>query len=87
MDRPACRNGRRRPLLLPHAAASISFRADQTVSGVAINMLALGSTLFVVKLIYGKAQTDKIPEPFYKTDIPGLSSIPVAGEIFSRMYM
>ncbi|MCZ0068936.1 ABC transporter permease [Bacillus sonorensis] len=67
---------------LLHAAASISFRADQTVSGVAINMLALGSTLFVVKLIYGKAQTDKIPEPFYKTDIPGLSSIPVAGEIF-----
>ena len=67
---------------LIHAAASISFRADQTVSGVAINMLALGSTLFFVKLIYGKAQTDKIPEPFYKTDIPGLSSLPVVGDIF-----
>ncbi|MBU8785298.1 ABC transporter permease [Bacillus glycinifermentans] len=72
---------------LIHAGASISFRADQTVSGVAINMLALGSTLFFVKLIYGKAQTDKIPEPFYKTDIPGLSSIPVVGDIlFSDVY-
>ena len=55
---------------LIHAVATITFRADQTVSGVAINMLALGATLFVVKLIYGKAQTDKITEPFYKGDIP-----------------
>lgn len=67
---------------LIHAAAAISFRADQTVSGVAINMLALGATLFIVKLIYGKAQTDKIPEPFYKTKIPGLGDIPVLGKIF-----
>ena len=67
---------------LIHAAAAVSFRADQTVTGVAINMLALGATLFIVKLIYGKAQTDKIPEPFYKTNIPGLSDIPVLGKIF-----
>ncbi|MFP3422543.1 ABC transporter permease, partial [Bacillus sp. SIMBA_161] len=25
---------------------------------------------------------DKIPEPFYKTNIPGLSDIPVLGKIF-----
>lgn len=55
---------------LIHAAAAISFRADQTVSGVAINMLALGATLFIVKLIYGKAQTDKIPEPFIRRKSP-----------------
>lgn len=56
---------------LIHAAAAVSFRADQTVTGVAINMLALGATLFIVKLIYGKAQTDKIPEPFTKRTFPG----------------
>ena len=67
---------------LIHAVATITFRADQTVSGVAINMLALGATLFVVKLIYGKAQTDKITEPFYKGDIPLLSDIPIIGDIF-----
>ncbi|UYO35039.1 ABC transporter permease [Bacillus zhangzhouensis] len=67
---------------LIHAVATITFRADQTVSGVAINMLALGVSLFVVKLIYGKAQTDKITEPFYKGDIPLLSDIPIIGDIF-----
>ncbi|AVM25230.1 ABC transporter permease [Bacillus pumilus] len=69
---------------LIHAVATITFRADQTVSGVAINMLALGATLFVVKLIYGKAQTDKITEPFYKGDIPLLSDIPIIGDIFFK---
>nr|WP_249114984.1 ABC transporter permease [Bacillus pumilus] len=69
---------------LIHAVATITFRADQTVSGVAINMLALGATLFVVKLIYGKAQTDKITEPFYKGDIPLLSDIPMIGDIFFK---
>ncbi|WP_342492043.1 ABC transporter permease [Bacillus sp. FSL M7-0003] len=69
---------------LIHAVATITFRADQTVSGVAINMLALGATLFVVKLIYGKAQTDKITEPFYKGDIPLLSDIPIFGDIFFK---
>ncbi|TDU13483.1 ABC transporter permease [Bacillus sp. BK450] len=69
---------------LIHAVATITFRADQTVIGVAINMLALGATLFVVKLIYGKAQTDKITEPFYKGDIPLLSDIPIIGDIFFK---
>ncbi|MGE6629896.1 ABC transporter permease [Bacillus sp. NPDC077027] len=69
---------------LIHAVATITFRADQTVSGVAINMLALGLSLFVVKLIYGKAQTDKITEPFYKGDIPLLSDIPIIGDIFFK---
>lgn len=69
---------------LIHAVATITFRADQTVSGVAINMLALGATLFIVKLIYGKAQTDKITEPFYKGDIPLLSDIPMIGDIFFK---
>ncbi|PRS28890.1 ABC transporter permease [Bacillus pumilus] len=69
---------------LIHAVATITFRADQTVSGVAINMLALGATLFIVKLIYGKAQTDKITEPFYKGDIPLLSDIPMIGNIFFK---
>lgn len=73
---------------LLHAVASISFRADQTVSGVVINMLAVGSSLFLVKLIFGKGQTDRIVQPFYKNDVPILSDIPVLGDIFfSGVYM
>jgi len=50
-------------------------------------MLALGACLFLVKLIYGAGQTDKISEPFYKVDIPVLSDIPVIGKIlFSDVY-
>lgn len=45
---------------LLHAVASITFRADQVVSGVAINFLALGLSLFLVKNMYGKGQTDMI---------------------------
>ncbi|KON92048.1 ABC transporter permease [Rossellomorea marisflavi] len=65
-----------------HAVASISFRADQTVSGVAINLLAVGLTLFLVKRIYGKGQTDIISEGFSKIDVPVLHKIPVIGDIF-----
>lgn len=67
---------------LLHAVASITFRADQVVSGVAINFLALGLSLFLVKKMFGKGQTDMIQENFKKVDIPFLSDIPVIGKIF-----
>lgn len=67
---------------LLHAVASISFRADQVVSGVAINFLALGLSLFLVKKMYGKGQTDQIQIGFDKIDVPILSDIPVIGPLF-----
>jgi ABC-type uncharacterized transport system permease subunit len=65
-----------------HAVASITFRADHTVSGVAINLLATGLTLFLVKLIYNKGETDIIKRSFSKVDIPVLKDIPFIGKIF-----
>ncbi|MBM4763903.1 ABC transporter permease [Bacillus sp. B15-48] len=65
-----------------HAVASITFRADHTVSGVAINLLAVGVTLFLVKLIYDKGQTDIIQKGFRKIDIPFLTDVPIIGPIF-----
>lgn len=65
-----------------HAVAAITFRADHTVSGVAINLLAVGLTMFLVKLIYDKGETDIIKHSFGKVDIPYLSKIPYIGEIF-----
>ncbi|MFC4183522.1 ABC transporter permease subunit [Saccharococcus thermophilus] len=67
---------------LLHAVASITFRADQVVSGVAINFLALGLTLFLVKQMYGKGQTDQIQVGFDKIDVPVLSHIPIIGPLF-----
>ncbi|MET1248685.1 ABC transporter permease [Sporolactobacillus sp. STCC-11] len=68
---------------LIHAVVSISFRADQTVSGVALNFLAAGLTIFLVKMIYdGKGQTPYISHNIDKISIPGLSKIPFIGPIF-----
>lgn len=72
---------------LLHAVASITFRADQVVSGVAINFLAVGLGVFLTKQWYGKGQTDMVEEPFYSTSVPILSDIPIIGEMFfARAY-
>lgn len=67
-----------------HAVASVSFRADQVVSGVAINIMALGIGVFLTKQWYGKGQTDIVSEPFFRTNIPLLSDIPFIGPIFFK---
>ncbi|GEK32503.1 ABC transporter permease [Kurthia sibirica] len=64
------------------AVAAISLRADQTVSGVALNMLGLAIAIFATKLLYGKGQTDSIEERFSRFDFPLLSDIPVLGKMF-----
>ncbi|SES76868.1 nucleoside ABC transporter membrane protein [Oceanobacillus limi] len=69
-----------------HAVASVSFNANQVVSGVAINMLALGIGVYLTKQWYGKGQTDMV-DGFFRTDIPILSEIPLIGPIFfERIY-
>ncbi|MFG6148852.1 ABC transporter permease [Halobacillus sp. B23F22_1] len=73
---------------LTHAVASITFRADQVVSGVAINFLALGIGVFLTKQWYDKGQTDMVSRPFYTKDVWILSDIPILGGLFfSNMYI
>ena len=67
-----------------HALASVNFRADQVVSGVAINFLALGIGVFLTKQWYDKGQTDMVTKPFYTVNIPFLSDIPIIGQIFFK---
>ncbi len=70
------------------AVAAISFRADQTVTGVALNLLGIAVALFLVKLIFdGKGQTDFISERLARFDIPLLSDIPFFGPLlFQDIY-
>ncbi|PIC65577.1 sugar ABC transporter permease [Sporosarcina sp. P13] len=68
-----------------HAVASISFRADQVVSGVAINMLGLAIALFSVKMIFGKGQTDFIQQKIPRFNIPFLEDIPIIGPMFFKL--
>lgn len=63
------------------AVAAVSFRADQTVTGVALNMLGVAIAVFLVKLIYQKGQTDMIQAPIQRFEIPYLSDIPFFGKL------
>ena len=67
-----------------HAVASISFRADQVVSGVAINMLGIAIALFSVKLIFDKGQTDFIKQSIPRFNVPFLHEIPFIGPLFFK---
>lgn len=69
------------------AVAAVSFRADQTVTGVALNMLGAAVTIFLVKLIYDKGQTDMIAHPIRRFEVPFLSDIPFLGPLlFHNVY-
>ncbi|MMZ62504.1 inner membrane ABC transporter permease protein YjfF [compost metagenome] len=71
---------------LIHAVATITFKADQTISGVVINFLAAGLTVYIVKLIFnGSAETPLI-DVFEKKAIPVLRDIPIIGEGFFNSY-
>ncbi|MEI3604658.1 ABC transporter permease [Pseudogracilibacillus sp. SE30717A] len=67
-----------------HAVATVTLRADHVVSGIAINFLALGLGVFLTKEWYQKGQTDMVSRPFYTTNIPFLSDIPIIGPIFFK---
>lgn len=74
-------------LALVHAVATITFKADQTVSGVVINFLAAGLSVYLVKVLFdGSGQTETLNEVFSKVAIPGLSQIPFIGKAFFVEY-
>lgn len=72
---------------LIHAYVSINLRANQVISGTAINLLAIGLTIYFAQIIFDQQRTDSFIRGFVKTTYPGLSKIPVIGPIlFSNMY-
>ncbi|ALP35481.1 sugar ABC transporter permease [Paenibacillus sp. IHB B 3084] len=71
---------------LIHAVASITFKADQVISGIVINFLAAGSTLYMVKLLFeGDGDTGRI-QGFSEISIPYLVDIPILGKAFFQAY-
>lgn len=65
-----------------HAVVSIRFRANQIVSGVAINILALGLTGFLLQQIFNTSGNSPSVPSLGAMPIPGLASIPIIGPIF-----
>ena len=60
-----------------HAVATVTFRVDQIVSGVAINILALGVPRFLSIVAFGEGQEAQSPavRSLPKIDLPGLGEI------------
>lgn len=73
-----------------HAVLCIRFRANQVISGVVINILAVALTTFLTsavnKQLTGQASNKFILSVFNRFTVPGLSKIPVLGALFRDMY-
>src|SRR4029077_9699274 len=71
-------------LALIHAVVSIRFRADQIVSGIAINIFATGLTVFLVRRFYGAQDIGHVDQGqlLPNINIPGLDQIPFVGQVF-----
>ena len=64
-----------------HAIASINLKADQTISGTAINMLSTALSLFLAQTITGSGNITVV-RAVIRSDVPILSKIPVLGPLF-----
>jgi general nucleoside transport system permease protein len=72
---------------LIHALATVTFKIDHIVSGVVINLIAIGLARFLSQLFFGQAtQSDPGIPDFGTISIPLLSSLPLGlGQAFKGM--
>lgn len=70
-----------------HAFASIKLKADQTISGTALNMFAPAFAIFTARMVQGVQQV-QFKDTFYIKSVPVLGDIPVIGPIlFQNCYI
>ncbi len=73
-----------------HAVLCVKFKANQVISGVVVNILAVALTAFLTSVI-NEALTGESSNKFQigvssRFTMPGLSGIPVLGGLFKDMY-
>ncbi|SFQ24826.1 simple sugar transport system permease protein [Lachnospiraceae bacterium XBB1006] len=68
---------------LLHAFASINMKADQTISGTALNLFAPAFVIFAARMINGVQQIP-FEDTFRIPSVPVLGSIPVLGDMFFK---
>jgi simple sugar transport system permease protein len=67
--------------IFPHAFASITLKASQIISGIALNLMAPAMSIFFARIIFGNM---RIPfkNTFMITRVPLLGDIPLLGRMF-----
>lgn len=70
---------------LIHAFFCIHLRADQIISGFAINFLALGLTGYLFRSVYGTGGTPELAERIPDVRVPVLVDLPFLGDIVGQM--
>lgn len=66
-----------------HAFAAINLKADQTISGTALNMFAPAFAIYTARMIQ-KVQQIPFKDTFYISKVPFMGDIPVLGPILFR---
>lgn len=69
---------------LLHAFASIHLKADQTISGTALNLFAPAFGLFIAKTVQDGVQSVMFENQFRIVEVPVLSQIPILGDLFFK---
>ncbi len=70
-------------MALIHAVVSIRFRADQIVSGIAINIFATGMTVFLVNRVFGLQDVGHVGQDALlpNFNVPVLDQLPFFGKV------
>lgn len=72
---------------LLHAYASVNMKADQVISGTALNMFAPAFAIFVARMVQGVQQV-QFTDQFHIAKVPLLGDIPVIGPLlFQNVYI
>lgn len=69
-------------IALLHAVLSIRYRTNQTVSGVGINILSVGLTVVLTRVVWGTDGISGTVKQLGSMSIPLLNDIPVLGALF-----
>ncbi len=67
---------------LIHAFASVNLKANQVISGTALNILAGGLTVYLCQIIFHQQRTRTFSSGIPKITVPFLKDIPILGKIF-----
>jgi ABC-type uncharacterized transport system permease subunit len=67
-----------------HALLTVKFSGNQIVSGIGINLLALGATAYLCQVVWGSRGASQSVQGLEAISIPLLKDIPVLGEILGN---